>query len=93
MKDLTKLNVAALNKARKAKKVNLAQLAELTHITRGTLSKLFNGKSQPRMETVVKVGKALDLQIGLCADNEDVLMLTARELAMLRAGREFEEES
>lgn len=93
MKDLTKTNVTALNKARKNKKISLTRLAELTNLSRSAISCIFNGKSQPRMESLVKLGKALDLQVGLCSDSEEVLLLTGKEVAMLQAGREFEEES
>jgi transcriptional regulator with XRE-family HTH domain len=48
---------------RTIKKISQEQLAELAGVTRNNLSRIENGKYDPRFDTLQKIGKALGLKL------------------------------
>ncbi len=54
-----------IKKFRKEKKMTLQQLADLTDFTKGYLSRIENSTDSPRLPTLQKIARALEIDIGV----------------------------
>jgi len=70
----------------------LEKLSKRANLSRGYLSKIERGKNAPRLSTLQKIANALDIELNIFFNRQDVDIESHNIDIMRRNDREFEEE-